>query len=51
MEIYGFDTAIPYIYIRPGIKRQLKTPHSERKVPLTGASLFAFQQFLMLFNN
>jgi integrase len=38
------DTDIPYIFIRPDIKRELKTPHSKRKIPLTGASLFAFQQ-------
>lgn len=38
------DTDIPYIFIRPDKKRELKTPHSKRKIPLTGASLFAFQQ-------
>jgi integrase len=38
------DTDIPYIYIRPGFKRELKTRHSKRQIPLTGASLFAFQQ-------
>ena len=38
------DTDIPYIFIRPDSKRELKTPHSKRKIPLTGASLFAFQQ-------
>lgn len=38
------DTPIPYIHIRPHVGRELKTPHSERKIPLTGASLYAFQQ-------
>ncbi len=38
------DTDIPYIFIQPEAGRALKTPHSKRKVPLTGASLFAFQQ-------
>lgn len=38
------DTAIPYIHIRPESKKELKTPHSKRRIPLTGASLFAFQQ-------
>lgn len=38
------DDAIPYIHIRPNQNRQLKTPSSERTIPLVGASLFAFQQ-------
>ena len=38
------DTDIPHIFIKPDAKRELKTPHSKRKIPLTGASLFAFQQ-------
>lgn len=38
------DTPIPYIHIRPHAGKELKTKHSERKIPLTGASLFAFQQ-------
>jgi len=38
------DTDIPHIFIRPDSKRELKTPHSKRKIPLTGAALFAFQQ-------
>lgn len=38
------DTAILNIDIRPESKKGLKTPYSERKIPLTGASLFAFQQ-------
>ncbi len=38
------DAPIPHIQIRPNQHRQLKTPHSERTIPLVGASLFAFQQ-------
>lgn len=38
------DTDIPYIHIRPSTDRQLKTPQSERIIPLTGAALFAFKQ-------
>ena len=37
------DTDIPYIFIRPDSKKELKTPHSKRQIPLTGASLYAFQ--------
>jgi len=35
---------IPYIWIRPRKNRALKTPTSERKIPLVGSSLFAFTQ-------
>ncbi|WP_241086676.1 tyrosine-type recombinase/integrase [Candidatus Vondammii sp. HM_W22] len=35
---------IPYIWIRPRKKRALKTPSSERKIPLVGSSLFAFTE-------
>ncbi|WP_282036188.1 tyrosine-type recombinase/integrase [Saccharicrinis aurantiacus] len=38
------DEPIPYIYIRPKEKRELKTPHSERKIPLVGTALHAFQK-------
>jgi len=37
------DTTIPYISIRPENDKQLKTPQSEREIPLVGASLKAFQ--------
>ncbi|MAH06345.1 MAG: hypothetical protein CL561_12385 [Alphaproteobacteria bacterium] len=35
---------IPFIWIQPYEGHALKTPHSERKIPLVGASLHAFQQ-------
>ncbi len=38
------DTAIPHISIEPN-GRQLKTPHSRRKIPLTGVSLEVFREF------
>jgi len=38
------DADIPYIHIRPGQNRALKTPQSERKVPLVGSSLYAFER-------
>ncbi len=38
------DTEIPYIHIRPEKDKALKTPHSERQIPLVGSSLFAFQK-------
>ena len=34
---------IPFINIRPNKTRELKTPQSERVIPLVGSSLFAFQ--------
>lgn len=37
------DTTIPYIFIRPDKKRELKTAQSKRKIPLVGASLYAFE--------
>lgn len=37
------DTSIPYIHIRPEIGKELKTSHSKRKIPLVGASLYAFK--------
>ncbi len=39
----NLDDDLPYIHIRPNHNRQLKTPASERIIPLVGASLFAFQ--------
>lgn len=38
------DAAVPHIKIE-GVGRQLKTPHSERIIPLVGVSLEAFKQF------
>lgn len=35
---------IPHIKIRPRKNRQLKTPYSERDIPLVGCALWAFQQ-------
>ncbi len=35
---------IPYIWVRPRKNKALKTPTSERKIPLVGASLYAFNQ-------
>ncbi|PCI44148.1 MAG: hypothetical protein COB49_11440 [Alphaproteobacteria bacterium] len=37
------DAEIPYIFIRPNTIRRLKTSHSNRKIPLVGASLYAFK--------
>ena len=37
------DTNVPYIVIQPNGIRTLKTQQSERQIPLTGASLYAFQ--------
>ena len=37
------DGKIPYIRIRPNKIRVLKTPQSERDLPLVGASLYAFK--------
>lgn len=38
------DCDIPFIYIRPDYKKELKTAQSERQIPLVGASLYAFKQ-------
>jgi len=38
------DADIPFIDIRPHKGRTLKTAQSERKIPLVGASLYAFKQ-------
>jgi len=38
------NAPIPHIHIRPDKKKALKTPHSERQLPLVGASLYAFEQ-------
>ena len=35
---------IPFIWIQPYEGHALKTPHSDRKIPLVGASLHAFQK-------
>ena len=37
------DTKIPYIYIRSEKNREIKNRYSKRKIPLVGASLFAFK--------
>ncbi len=42
---------IPYIWIRPRKNKALKTPTSERKIPLVGASLYAFKQLSQGFNH
>ena len=38
------NTDVPYIKIRPNQTRVLKTPQSERDLPLVGASLYAFKE-------
>ncbi len=38
------DSDIPYIWIRANDHRGIKTPQSDRKVPLVGSALYAFQQ-------
>ena len=52
-ELVGLDATagdislecdIPFISIRPNKTRQLKTPSSERIIPLVGSALFAFQE-------
>lgn len=52
-ELAGLDAAagdislggdIPFIHIRPNETRQLKTPSSERIIPLVGAALHAFKE-------
>tara|TARA_R110002095_G_scaffold116886_1_gene101950 strand:+ start:93 stop:1400 length:1308 start_codon:yes stop_codon:yes gene_type:complete len=37
------DTEIPYIHIHAEKDKEIKTPYSERYIPLVGASLYAFQ--------
>ncbi len=51
-EIIGLDkdkdislnSDIPYIWIRANAHRSIKTAHSDRKIPLVGSALYAFQQ-------
>ncbi len=50
-EIFGLaaediflDEKIPFIWIRPREGHNLKTATSERKIPLVGTALYAFQQ-------
>ncbi len=45
------ENDIPYIWIRPRKNRALKTPTSERKIPLVGSSLFAFKELPDGFNH
>jgi integrase len=44
------DGDIPHIKIRPNSIRSLKTPQSERDIPLVGTSLYAFQNLEKGFN-
>lgn len=51
-EIFGLlpediflEEDIPYIWIRPHEGHALKTSTSERKIPLVGTALYAFQQY------
>lgn len=51
-EIFGLlpddiflNEEIPYIWIRPHEGHALKTNTSERKIPLVGTALYAFQQY------
>ncbi len=39
------DAPIPYIHIRKNSIRKLKTPHSERTIPIVGSALKAFQAY------
>lgn len=41
----NLSAKIPFIHIRSNEKRTLKTPHSDRQIPLVGAALFAAQLF------
>ncbi len=57
-EIFGLDekdiyldVPVPYIHIRPREGYQLKTSTSERKVPLVGVALYAFQKYPTGFNH
>ena len=45
------NAPIPFIHIRANENRQLKTPHSERVIPLVGSALFAFEQLLQGFTS
>lgn len=52
VEVFGLrsddiflDSDIPHIWIRSREGYSLKTPHSERKIPLVGSALIAFQIF------
>lgn len=38
------DATVPYISIKDRKERELKTPHSERDIPLIGSALEAFRQ-------
>ncbi len=38
------DTDIPYIYIRPDKKKEIKNRFSKRKIPLVGSALYAFKE-------
>jgi len=40
------EAAIPYVHVRANPIRQLKTPHSERQIPLLGVSLAAAEKLV-----
>lgn len=42
-EDIHLDVKVPYISIRPRLHRELKTPDSERDIPLVGVALLAMQ--------
>ncbi len=43
-DIY-LNAPIPYVHIRPKEDMELKTPHSERRIPLVGGALWAFKKY------
>ena len=45
-EDIKLDCDVPYIYVQPRPWRSLKTPSSERKIPLVGTSLWAAERIL-----
>lgn len=44
-EDIKLEAEIPHIHIQSYKNRELKTRHSDRKIPLVGAALFAFQRY------
>jgi integrase len=44
------NSDIPFIWIQPYENHALKTPHSHRKIPLVGASLYAFKKLPLGFS-
>ena len=47
VEDIKLDCDVPYINVQPRPWRSLKTPSSERKIPLVGASLWAAERILV----